>query len=141
MVVAIVLARALAVLGAPSGGDWHLATRIGLAVMFIFTGIAHFTSTRGDLIRMVPPGLPRPAALVTFTGIAELAGAFGLVVPATARAAAYALVVLLVAMFPANICAARIGHTIGGRPHTRLVLRLPLQLLWIGLLWWSVREM
>jgi hypothetical protein len=42
-------------------------------------------------------------------------------------------------MFPANLHAARVGHTIAGRPHTPLVLRLPLQLLWIGLLWWSVR--
>jgi uncharacterized membrane protein len=40
-------------------------------------------------------------------------------------------------MFPANIYAARIGHTIDGRPHTRMALRLPLQVLWIAMLWWS----
>ena len=62
----------------------------------------------------------------------------GLLIPSTARLAAYGLIALLVALFPANIHAARSGHTIAGRPHTRFALRLPLQILWIALLWWSV---
>ena len=137
MAAAIVALRALGALAWPALDDWRTATRLGLAVMFFFTGIAHFTRTRQDLIRMVPPRLPNAPALVTLTGIAELAGAAGLVIPATARWAASALMALLVAMFPANVHAARSGHTIAGRPHTRTALRLPLQLLWIGLLWWS----
>ena len=139
MVASIVIVRALGALVWPALDDWQAATRLGLAVMFVFTGMAHFASTRRDLIRMVPPQLPNPSALVTLTGVAELAGAVGLVIPWTSRSAACALIVLLVAMFPANIYAARIGHTIGGRPHTRMSLRLPLQLIWIALLWWSVR--
>ena len=139
MVVAIAAARLAGAVGWQPLEDWHTATRAGLAVMFAFTGVAHFTSTRLDLMRMVPPALPNPGALVTLTGVAELAGALGLVVPSTARWAAYALMLLLVAMFPANIYAARIGHVIAGRPHTRLAVRLPLQILWIGLLWWSVQ--
>lgn len=139
MLVAIALARlAGALVCAPLDG-WHAATRAGLCTMFLFTGVAHFTATRGDLVRMVPPQLPNPAALVTFTGLAEIAGAIGLLVPVVARPAADALIVLLIAMLPANLYAARIGHTIGGRPHTRLVFRLPLQALWVFLLWWSVR--
>jgi uncharacterized membrane protein len=139
MLVAIATARLLGVLVWPALDDWHAATRIGLAVMFLFTGVAHFTGTRRDLVRMVPPQFPRPAALVTLTGVAELAGALGLLVPLLARTAAYALIALLLAMFPANIYAARIGHVIAGRPHTRLLFRLPLQVLWILLLWWSVQ--
>jgi uncharacterized membrane protein len=139
MLAAIAAARLAGAVGWRPLDDWHAATRAGLAVMFAFTGVAHFTSTRQDLVRMVPPGLPNPAALVTLTGIAELAGALGLVVPATAWWAASALMLLLAAMFPANLHAARMGHTIAGRPHTRLAVRLPLQILWIGLLWWSVR--
>jgi uncharacterized membrane protein len=139
MLVGITAARLAGAAGWQPLADWHAATRAGLALMFAFTGVAHFTSTRQDLVRMVPPGLPNPAALVTVTGVAELAGALGLVVPSTARWAAYALMLLLVAMFPANIHAARIGHVIAGRPHTRLAVRLPLQVLWMGLLWWSVR--
>jgi len=138
MVAAVLIVRILGALVLPAFDDWRAATRLGLAVMFVFTGMAHFTSTRRDLIRMVPPQLQNASALVTLTGVAELAGAVGLAIPWTSRWAAYALIVLLVAMFPANIYAARTGHTIGGRPHTRMSLRLPLQLLWIGLLWWSV---
>ena len=69
--------------------------------------------------------------------MAELAGAVGLAIPWTSPWAAYALILLLVTMFPANIYAARTGHTIAGRPHTRMMLRVPLQLIWIGLLWYA----
>ena len=138
MIAAIAVARVVGAIGWRGLDDWQIATRVGLAVMFIFTGVAHFTGTRGDLVRMVPPRLPNPELLVTLTGIAELAGAIGLLIPASAPLAAYALIVLLIAMFPANLYASRIGHRIAGRPHTRLALRLPLQLLWMALLGWSV---
>jgi uncharacterized membrane protein len=139
MLVAIAVARGLGALVWPLLDDWQMATRVGLAVMFVFTGAAHFASTRQDLVRMVPPQFPYPGVLVTLTGIAEFAGAFGLLVPAVARGAAYGLILLLVVMFPANVYASRIGHRIGGRLHTPMVLRLPLQVFWIGLLWWSVQ--
>ena len=139
MLGGIAVARGLGALGWSLLDDWQMATRVGLAVMFVFTGAAHFTRTRQDLIRMVPPLLPSPGALVTLTGIAELAGAVGILLPTVARWAAYGLILLLVALFPANVYASRIGHRIGGRPHTRMAFRLPLQVLWIGLLWWSVR--
>jgi len=138
MVAGILAARALGALGWSPLDDWRMATRYGLSLMFLFTAAAHFAPrTRADLIRMVPPLLPRPDLLVTLTGLAEFAGAIGLL---TARAplAAYCLMLLLVAMFPANVYASRIDHRIGGRPHTPMVLRAPLQLLWIALLWWSV---
>jgi uncharacterized membrane protein len=140
MVAGILAARAAGALGIGALADWAGATRAGLALMFVFTGLAHFTKTRDDLVRMVPPQLPRPGVFVTLTGVAELAGAGGLLVPALARTAAVALIVLLVAMFPANIYAARTGHLIDGRPHTPMFFRLPLQVLWIGLLWWSTQS-
>jgi len=138
MIAGIAAARVAGAIGWQALDDWQIATRVGLAVMFVFTGVAHFTRTRVDLVRMVPPQLPHPELLVTGTGIAELAGAIGLLVPALAPWVAYALIALLIAMFPANLYASRIGHRIAGRPHTRLALRLPLQLLWIALLGWSV---
>ena len=141
MIGAILFARALGAFGWSPLDDWQAATRVGLSMMFFFTAAAHFAPrTRGDLVRMVPPAFPMPGLLVTLTGLAELAGAVGLLTP-LARLAAYGLMLLLVAMFPANVHAARVGHTIGGRPHTRMALRLPLQVLWIALLWWSVRGM
>jgi len=138
MLVAILVARGAGAVGIESMDSWREATRAGLAIMFVFTGLAHFNRMRADLIRMVPPQLPNPAALVTFTGALELAGAIGLMVPSVSRWAAIGLAVLLllVAMFPANIHAARSGVTFGGRRVTSLAIRLPLQLVWIGLLCW-----
>lgn len=58
---------------------------------------------REALIDMVPPGLPEPELLVTITGVLELAGAVGVLLPVTAEAAAGGLTLMLVAMFPANV--------------------------------------
>jgi uncharacterized membrane protein len=117
------------------------ALRFALAVMFLFTAVTHFIPpTRPDLVRMVPPALPYPEHLVTLTGILELAGAVGLLIPRLASLAAYCLMALLVAMFPANAYAAIAGLEIAGREASPLIWRLPLQLFWIGALWWVARE-
>ena len=102
--------------------------------MFLLTASAHWGSRRPDLIRMVPPTLPRPDLLVTVTGWLEILGAAGLLVQATAGVAAACLAALLVAMFPANVRAARQRLTIGGTAATPLVLRTILQVLFIAAL-------
>lgn len=81
---------------------------------------------------MVPPSLPFPELLVTLTGVAEVAGAVGLVVPRTAPWAASGLALLLAAMFPANVHAARAGLEIAGAPVTPLPLRAVLQVVLVG---------
>jgi hypothetical protein len=91
MLVAILIARAAGLAGVEVLDNWHAATRAGLAVMFVFTGIAHFTKTRADLVRMVPPQFPAPELLVTLTGMAEILGAIGLLIPGLARLAAWSL--------------------------------------------------
>ena len=111
LVGSVVLARAAGALGVDALASWPPATRVGLAIMFMFTAAAHFTATRADLVRMVPPAFPAPETLVAATGIAELAGAIGLLVPSAAKLAAWGLIVLLIAMFPANVHAARRGST------------------------------
>jgi uncharacterized membrane protein len=132
------LMGALGVLSA--GGTWTGALRYALAAMFIFTAISHFhPRTRPDLIRMVPPPFPQPALLVTLTGILEFIGALGLLVLPFIAPAALALSGLLIAMFPANIYAAHHQLNIDGRPATPLAIRLPMQLFWIGALWWIAR--
>jgi uncharacterized membrane protein len=92
---------------------------------------------RADLVRMVPPAIPRPGLMVTFTGICEILGAIGLLVPRTRRVAAVALIVFLVAVLPANIHAALSGLTLRGAPVTPLVPRIALQMLFIALVWWA----
>jgi uncharacterized membrane protein len=120
-----------------AAGSWSGALRFALALMFVLTGVAHFVPRgRVEMTRMVPPALPRPDLLVTLTGILELLGAVGLVMPRLVQASAYGLIALLIAMFPANVRAARMRLTVAGRPAMALALRLPLQLFWIGALGW-----
>ncbi|MEV6372782.1 DoxX family protein [Micromonospora musae] len=108
------------------------ALRIGLAAMFVLTGLAHFGEPRrSGLIAMVPPRLPRPALLVTVTGVLELVGAAALLVPATARWGAAGLGLLMLAMFPANVSAAQRRLTLGGRPVTPLGRRTALQIAFL----------
>src|SRR5215467_4323145 len=114
--------------------DLGLVLRAALGVMFLMTASAHWGKRRADLVRMVPPALPRPDLLVTFTGILEILGAIGLFVPITARAACICLVLLLVALFPANIHAARKGLTIDGRRVPSVPVRALIQLVFIATL-------
>lgn len=138
VLIAVTLtARLAGRLGVRPLANWAAATRVGLAVMFCFTAAAHFNSLRGDLIRMVPPAVPNPELMVTFTGVCEILGAIGLLVPQTRRLAAVALIVFLVAVLPANIHAAQAGVTLRGTPATPLIPRVALQVLFVALLWWS----
>ncbi len=111
---------------------WPVALRNGLAAMFLLTGVSHFVGMRAELISMVPPALPAPGLLVTITGVLELAGALGLLLPRTVPWAAAGLAALLVAMFPANVYAAVAGLTISGAPAMALVPRALLQLLFLA---------
>lgn len=119
-------------LGATRLHDWVLRIRIALAAMFLLTGAAHFGAFREDLVRMVPPWLPDPEFMVTLTGVAEITGAIGLLVPRIAPLAALALATLLVAMFPANVHAANAGLTIDGAAVLGVVPRGLLQLVFLA---------
>ena len=112
--------------------DLSAALRIGLAAMLVVTASAHFGSCRSDVIRMVPPVLPRADLLVSLTGVVEILIAVLLLVDPTSTTAATALVAFLVAVFPANVHAARVGVGIGGRPPTPLGVRAAMQSMFIG---------
>ena len=117
MAVAITLvlgtlgARLVGWLGVDYVDSWPQAVAVGLAGMFVVTGVAHFVpAMRRDMIAIVPPRLPAPGLLVTVTGVFELVGAAGLLYPPTRIAAAVCLFVLMLIMFPANIYASRIPN-------------------------------
>jgi uncharacterized membrane protein len=130
--------RAAGMLGIATLAAWSSSCRFALAAMFVFTGVAHFAPRgKADMTRMVPRIFPHPVLVIFATGVLELLGAVGLAIPKFQCAAAYCLIVLLIAMFPANVKAAREGLTVMGKPATRLWLRVPMQLVFIGLLWWS----
>ena len=137
LVVATLLARLIGQFGVTSLREWAAAVRVGLAVMLFFTAAAHFNSMRPDLVAMVPPFVPNPELMVTFTGICEILGAIGLLLPRTRRVAAIALILLLLALLPANIYAAQAGITLRGAPATPIIPRVALQALFILLLSWA----
>jgi uncharacterized membrane protein len=105
------------------------------ALLFVVAGIAHFVSPEA-YVRIVPPYLPQPGLLVLISGIAEIAGGIGLLLPITRRMAAFGLVVLLIAVFPANIYMATAHIPFAGLAGKSWLqwLRLPLQL---PLIWWA----
>jgi uncharacterized membrane protein len=137
LVTTVLVARLAGRLGVRTLGDWAAATRVGLAVMFSFTVVAHFNFMRADLVRMVPPWVPAPELMVTFTGICEILGAVGLLVSRTRRIAAAALILFLLAVLPANIHAAATGATLRGEPVTPAVPRAALQAVFIAAVYWS----
>jgi uncharacterized membrane protein len=139
----IVLAASLIILrlvglAVPAFADWPTDARYALALMLLLTASAHFVpSTRAELIRMVPLSLPRRADLVTLTGVLELAAAGGLVLASVAPLAGAGLVLLLVAMFPANVKAAIEHLPLRGTSAMPLLVRAPMQLLFIAVTLWS----
>ena len=133
----ILITRILGVAGVAALNSWPASVRGGLAVMLLFTASAHFTSPRHDLANMVPRILPHSMAVIYFTGVCEILGAIGLLLPSTRLAAGVALIVLFVVLLPANIRAANTGVTLRGKPATPLRLRVPMQLLFISLTWWA----
>jgi uncharacterized membrane protein len=139
LVLSCFIFRGLGFGGISTFASWQTCARDGLSLMLVFTGVSHFTFMEKDFVRMIPPSIPFPRAMVYFTGICEIAGAVGLLLPEFRRAAAYALTAFFLAVLPANIHAARAGVTLRGKPATNLWLRIPMQILFIAVALWSAR--
>ena len=137
----LILLRGLGALGVKRLASWREAGRGALAIMFLFTGFSHFSGLKHDFAAMIPDPLPEGLWVIYMTGMFEIAGAVGLLIPRTRRLAGVCLVLLLVAMFPANLNAIIHGIAFGGNAPTPLWVRAPMQLLYAGMVWWtSVKE-
>lgn len=140
LVIAIVLLRAAGALGAKRFRSWHEVVTVALAIMFLFTAMSHFMPMKHDLAAMIPPPFTGALWIIYVTGVLEIAGAIGLLIPRFRRAAAIALIVMLIALLPANIHAAIANVPLRGKAPTPLEFRIPLQMFWIALLWWATRR-
>ncbi len=112
-----------------------------LTIIMVGAGANHFYNP-APYLGMMPEALPAPLALVYISGIAEVLGGLGLVLPATRKLAAWGLIALLVAVFPANLNMA-INHLPLGTdsiPTWALWARLPLQLVLIAWAYWFTRD-
>ena len=110
------------------------AGRLLLGLLFIVAGILHFVITP-TYVRIVPDWLPGAQTLVLVSGVFEVLGGVGVLVPSTRKFAAWGLILLLLAVMPANVQMA-LDHATKWRkiPEWLLWARLPLQL---PLMWWA----
>jgi len=114
--------------------------RVILAVSLIIVGVTHFVVPE-QYVRIVPPQLPYPLELVYLSGFYEILGGIGLLVPPVSQAAAWGIIALFIAVYPANINMAvnliKIDH-IPNSPWVHVV-RLPLQAVLIAWAWWYTK--
>jgi uncharacterized membrane protein len=131
------LTAAIGLLWPGSGLDGMRAGRIGLAAVFLFTGIGHFVKAR-EMSEMLPASVPARVPIIYASGLLEVAFAAGLIVAGGARAAGLAIIAFLILVFPANVSSAvrRVDFGGHGRGLAYLWARAPLQLLLIGWAYW-----
>jgi uncharacterized membrane protein len=109
--------------------------------LYVVAGVLHFFVPE-LYVQVVPPVLPAPLVLVYLSGVVEIAVGLGLLSPSTRRAAAWATVLLLLAVFPANVYMATSGVVVegapgGGDPRTiARWARLPLQAVLVAWAYW-----
>lgn len=114
--------------------------RVVLAIATIVVGITHFTKPE-EYAKIVPPPLP-PFAMVYISGVFEILGGIGLLIPLVSVAAAWGLMALFIAVFPANIYQAINSIAIEGIPHHPALywVRLPFQAVLIAWAGWYTRR-
>ena len=110
----------------------------GLAIFMVGIGVLHFVRPK-LFVRIIPKFLPAPLGLVYISGFFEIVGGVGLLIPETRALAAWGLIALYVAVFPANIY--MLTHNISldpKKPIPRWVLwlRLPFQFVFIAWAYW-----
>ena len=109
--------------------------RVVMGVLYVVAGVGHFVLTR-TYEWIMPDYLPAHHELVLLSGAAEIAGGLGVLVPQTRRVAAWGIVLLLIAVMPANVWMVQHPERFPGVPLWAMWLRLPLQL---PLIWWAFR--
>lgn len=112
--------------------------RVGLVLVFLWFvigGVAHFSYTEIEM-RIVPPLIPWPRAAVLISGVFELLGAVGILIPVTRRAAGIGLFLLTIAVTPANVYMLQHAELFNV-PRWALIVRLPFQGALLALIIWS----
>lgn len=112
-----------------------------MAVFYVAAGVNHFRDP-DFYLPMMPPYLPAHLALIQISGVAEIALGVAVLIPRVRRLAAWGIIALLVAVFPANLHMALYDIPVGGRSEGLGIwnwVRLPLQGVLIAWAWWYTR--
>lgn len=117
---------------------FKLVVKFLFAFAFIVGGVLHFVNPKLYL-SIMPPYLPWHLSLVYVSGVAEIILGLALLFPATQVFAAWGLILLLVAVFPANLHMALNAEQFSQISVWVLWLRLPLQGVLIAVAWWFTR--
>lgn len=107
-----------------------------IAALFTGTGLAHFLWP-GVFVRIVPPYFPRPLSLVYLSGVAEVMGGVGVLVPVLRPYAGWGLILLLCAVFPVHVYMVRHPEAFPRLPLWALVARVPLQFVLMAWVYWT----
>jgi uncharacterized membrane protein len=108
--------------------------RAPLGAFFLLAGLLHFLKPR-PYEAIVPDALPAHHELVLASGVAEMLGGLGVLVPRTSRLAGWWLIATMLAVFPANINMAVNAERFRSVPEPLLWARLPLQAVVIAWIW------
>ncbi len=111
-----------------------------LTVFMVAAGINHFLSP-APYVAMMPSALPHPELLVQVSGVAEILGGLGLILPQTRKLTAWCLILLFIAIFPANLNMAINHLPLGDKavPAWALWARLVLQVPLIAWAYWFTK--
>jgi uncharacterized membrane protein len=115
---------------------------LGLAVVFLFFmfgGVSHFTNAE-FFVAIMPPYLGWHLEIVYISGVFEILGAIGILIPRLRQLAGTGLFVLVIAVTPANIHMWMNPELFPDVPKAFLSIRLVLQVLLLWLIWWSTRS-
>lgn len=117
---------------------FKVVMRYLLAVFFIAAGMNHFVHS-AFYMKIIPPYVPWHEAVNYISGALEILLGALVLFPSVARPAGWGLILLLLAVFPANVYMAQNSHLFPEINKTALLIRLPIQFLFILWAWWATR--
>jgi uncharacterized membrane protein len=118
---------------------WHYPALAVVFLWFMGGGITHFTAP-AFYVNITPPWVPWPLAVVYISGVFEIAGALGILIVPLRQLAGNGLILLTLAVTPANIHMSLNPQLFPEVTETQLTLRLVVQVILLAMIYWSTRN-
>ena len=120
-------------------GLWKKLVLLGLAAFFINVGIDHFINP-DFYLSIMPPAFPLHLEAVYISGLFEVLGGLGVLIPRLRKFSGWGLIALLIAVYPANIYLALTNGTAMNISPEIAWGRLPFQFVFLGLAYWHSKD-